>query len=440
MQDAVEAEMIDLRSGSKETNLGASLRTSAEMSFASYDAALGSVAPLLAAAEEDCRLARQLVAMPPIARVEAAAYNRRFRRVSLARMMVLQAEAALFEPGGDPRLLAELGTVIAGALAREVKGGGRRTAALGSWLLGKGLLRSWHRRLAREAFRGMGVLLREGEISEEAGLMSAGLAQFHEDIGDVEGATACWLRSASVYSRLGAAQPVAACHAQLGLLLVESGDLVNARFALGGALRLIDAAFTPSLTARVRLAMAEIEAGLGDPGGAREQVERARKLYALAPAPAEGIERSWREGRIAAASRQDGEAERQLGAARVALLRGGSLREAARVTLDQVLLRIGGGAGAGVAVAELTAPLAAVFAGAGEKWAADMEAMAQRAAAKPEESYRESAEMRTRLRRIRRADPRWPPLLTSSRMLGDRLLRGHGEQEDAIGAAKVEVQ
>src|ERR1700689_4696859 len=98
MQDAVEAEMIDLRSGSKETNLGASLRTSAEMSFASYDAALGSVAPLLAAAEEDCGRGRQLVAMPPIARAEAPAYNRRFRRVSLARMMVLQAEAALFEP------------------------------------------------------------------------------------------------------------------------------------------------------------------------------------------------------------------------------------------------------------------------------------------------------------------------------------------------------
>jgi hypothetical protein len=378
--------------------------------------------------------------MRSLERVTAAVHEARFHRPTLARMMVLEAEAALFDPAGDPRLLAELGTVIAGALAREVEGGSRRTAAVGSWLLGKGLLRSWHRRLAREAFRGMVALLREGEISEEAGLMSAGLAQFHEDIGDVDGATACWLRSACVYSRLGAAQPVAACHAQLGLLLVESGDLVNARLLLGGALRLIDAAFAPSLTARVRLAMAEVEAGLGDPGGAREQVERARKLYALAPAPAEGIERSWREGRIAAASRQDRQAERLLGAARVALLMGGSLGEAARVTFDQVLLRIGGGAGAELAVVELTAPLAAVFGGAGERWAADMEAMARRPAAKPEESYRECAEMRKRLRRMRRADLRRPPLLTSSRMLGDRLLRGHGEHEDAIGAARAEVQ
>jgi hypothetical protein len=150
---------------------------------------------------------------------------------------------------------------------------------------------------------------------------------------------------------------------------------------------LIDAAFAPSLTARVRLAMAEVEVGLGDPGGAREQVERARKLYALAPAPAEAIERSWREGRIAAASRQDGEAERLLGAARVALLRGGGLGEAARVTLDQVLLRIGGGAGAGAAVAELTAPLAAVFPGAGERWAAAMAATARLAVERPEASY-----------------------------------------------------
>jgi hypothetical protein len=288
-------------------------------------------------------------------------------------------------------------------------------AVLGSWLLGRELLRSWHRRLARQAFLSMVPVLRPRDVSEEAALMSAGLARLHEDLGDVEGATARWLQGAYLFSRLGAAQPAAACQAQLGLLLVDRGDLADALFPLGNAARSIDAAFAPSLAARVRLALAEAEAALGNAGAAREQMECARRLYPLASSRTEAIERTWREGRVAAAARRDDEAEWLLGAARSALLREGSLEEVARVTLDQVLVRIESGRGAGVA--ELTGAVAARFPGRGEAWAADVAATAGRAVARPEASCTLCAEMRRRMRRNRRADPRRPALLTSSRML-----------------------
>jgi tetratricopeptide (TPR) repeat protein len=430
--------MTDRPSCPKNLCLAEPLAGSARAPFATYEAALGEVAPLLAAAEQDRRLARQLLAMPSQVRVEAAAYNRRFRRLSLARLTVLEAEAALFDPTGDPRPWGVGGAASAAALAGDRAGGARRTAALASWLLGKGLLRSWHRRLARQAFLSMAPLLRPREVSEEAALRSAGLAQLHEDLGDVEGATARWLQGAYLFSRLGAAQPAAACQAQLGLLLVDRGDLANALFPLGNAARSIDAAFAPSLAARVRLALAEAEAALGNAGAAREQMERARRLYPLAPSRAEAIERTWREGRVAAAARRHDEAEWLLGAARSALLREGSLEEVARVTLDQVFVRIESGQGAGVA--ELTGAVAARFPRRGEAWAADLAAAARRAVARPEASHRLCAEMRRRMRRNRQADPRRPALLTSSRMLGDRLLRRRGEHEDPIGAAGTEVE
>jgi hypothetical protein len=188
--------MTDRGSSARETRALDAPRSAAGVPFATYEAAVGEVAPLLAAPEEDRRLARQLLAMPSLTRVEAAVHDCRFHRVSLARMMALQAEAALFDPAGDARPWAELAAAIGAVLARGSKGGAWRTAALGGWLLGKGLLRSGHRRLAREAFHSMVAVVGEGDSAEEMGLRSAGLAQVHEDMGEVEGATASWLRSA----------------------------------------------------------------------------------------------------------------------------------------------------------------------------------------------------------------------------------------------------
>jgi hypothetical protein len=75
--------------------------------------------------------------------------------------------------------------------------------------------------------------------------------------------------------------------------------------------------------------------------------------------------------------------------------------------------------------------------GRGEAWAADMATTARRAVERPEASYGPCVEMRRPMRRKRRADRRRPALLTISRMLGDRLLRGRGENEDPIGPAKT---
>jgi hypothetical protein len=429
--------MSDRHSGGAETHLEKPEPSTAEAELAAYEAALGAAGPLLATAMEDRRLVRQLLAMPPLERATAAVHESRFHRPTLARMMALEAEAALLDPAGDPRPAAELAAAIAAALPRDSAGVARRTAALAYWLLGKGLLRSRHCRLAREAFQVIFAFLPGGEISEEAALVSAGMAQLHEDTGDLDSATACWLWAAYLFAKLGAAQPAAACQGQLGLLLLDAGELANARFPLKHALALIDGAFAPSFTARVRLALAEAAAALGDQETAREEVARARKLYPLAFSPAEWIEQTWREGRIAVLARHDGEAEVLLDSARCALVRSGSLGEAARVTFDQVLLRMERARGAGVR--ELTARLAEEFPGPGEKWAIEMAVVARRAVARPEESRSQCAAMRLRLRQPRRADARRPPALTSSRLLGDRLLRRRGEQEDPIGAAEAEV-
>jgi tetratricopeptide (TPR) repeat protein len=405
-------------------------------SAAAYMARTSPAGDLLAAAREDHGLAAQLLALPASERQERVLRDPRFQRQTLATWFVLQAEGALFDPQADPGEAAELAVAIALALAAAGQGRASCTAALGYWLLGRALLRQARWRRAEQAFHCIFALLPDRAACEERGLALAGLAQLHGDRGQVDAATAFFLEAAHVFSRLDAPRPAAACQAELGLLLLDTGDLLDAAHSLRTALVLLagDDALAPSLAARMWLGLAEIEAVAGDAELARRHLDRARALYRLAPSPTEEIDRSWREARIAFAAEQDAEAEVLFNRVRRELLARGSLPEAARATFDQVLLRLE--AGRWEAIAELAAALREGFGAAGGPSAREMGELARLAATGGAQSfYRACHDFRRRLRQSWPAAPGRLHLLTPTRALADRLLRHRGEHEDPLGAA-----
>jgi tetratricopeptide (TPR) repeat protein len=251
--------------------------------------------------------------------------------------------------------------------------------------------------------------------------------------GHEQQAAALMLRAAYLYAMRGERAPEAACQAQLGLLLHRTGDLESAGRPLRAALGLFDAAFAPSLAARLRLALAGIETVLGHAAAARKQLRRARALYPLAPSPAEQVARRWREARIAAAAGKNDRAEALLEQVRRELLDRGSLDEAARCSCEQLLIQIENRRFD--AADRLAADLERAFPPAGEPWARELAALARLAAMEPGACYPASYELRRRLRRPAAACPGRPALLVPARALADRLLRGCGELEDPIGAA-----
>jgi tetratricopeptide (TPR) repeat protein len=412
----------------------------AEAPPAAYAAGLSGVARLLATAQEDRELAAQLL-MPALARIAAASCEPRYFRPTLVRLLALEAEAALDDPARDPRPVAELGAMLAAAVVHQGHGKARCPAAAAAaawawWLLGRSLLRASQRRLARSAFETVHSFIpRPAAPSEEAALAAVGLAQVAEDGGELEVAEAHLLRAADLYSQLDAVTPAASCHAQLGFLLYESGDLEGAARQLRAGLELLDPAFAPSLAARMWLALAEIETTLADSAAAAESLHRARRLYRLAPSLSEAIERTWREARIALAAGADAQAHALLDIVRRELLAHGSLAEAARGTYEQLLVEVD--AGHIDAAGELVAELACAFPGAADALAAEMAGLARLAAVRPQAFYAASLELQRRLRHRAPTCPGRRPLLLPTRLLADRLLCLRSELEDPVGAADL---
>lgn len=403
--------------------------------IAAYESLPTSAVALLAAAESDAELAASLLALPRMERQAAALHNPRFRRRTLAKLLLLRAESELLDATADALATAELAAAVASALPHEPGGETWRAAALGYWLLGKAQLAAQEWRPAEQSFRSMSAVIAERGPSEERALVAVGRAQLAADSGDVDAATAEFLDAAYGFAQLEATQSMAACQAELGLLLLDTGDLLNARYLLDVAVRLLDGGAAPSLAARLRLALAEIAMALGERALASEELVRARALYPLGPggaAGAETLERRWREGRIAAAAAGGGvDAADLLAEVRRELLVRGSLAEAARCTFDELLLRID--AGRSSDVGDLTGGLARAFPGEGERWAEAMAHVARVAADNREAMYSPSWELRRRLRQAVPADPARPPLLIPVRRLTDRVLRRRAELEDPIG-------
>ncbi|HEY6321897.1 MAG TPA: hypothetical protein VJA16_10095, partial [Thermoanaerobaculia bacterium] len=284
-------------------------------------------------------------------------------------------------------------------------------------------------------FRDMSAVLPDAGPSEERALAAVGRAQLAADRRDVDGATERFLEAAYGFALMGSAQSTAACKAELGLYLLDAGDLINARLSLGVAIAFLEAAAAPSLAARLHLALAETAVALGKQALASEELVRAQALYPLAPdgaAGPEALERRWREGRIAAAAGDGAQAAGLFDEVRRVLLVQGCLAEAARCTFDELLLRIDTRRSRDVG--DLTGALAEAFPGEGERWAEEMAWLARLAADKPEAVYAPCWELRDRLRLALFVDPARPPLLLPARRLTDRVLRGRGELADPIGA------
>jgi hypothetical protein len=392
---------------------------------------------LLSMAETDAQLAARLMAMPACERQAAALDDPRFRRRSLWQLLALRAESELFDPAADARPTAELAAAIASVLPRDATGKGWRSSALSYWLFGKALLGARQWRLADDAFRCMGKFIPKAGAAEETALAAVGQAQVAADTGAVDVAIGQFLCAVQWFAQLGAVESVAACQAELGLVLLESGDLMSAQRPLSTAVRLLDAGAAPSLAARLRLALAEVAAVLEGPAAAGEEVRRARALYDLAPdgpSGPEALERRWREARVAVAVGDAAGAATRFDEVRHQLLLRGSAAEAARCTFERLLLSIDARSFADVA--DLTGALARAFPGAGERWAREMEGLAALAAGDPEGALAPCWDLRGRLRQVAPLEPSRPPLLRSARLLSDRLLRRRGELEDPIGAGE----
>lgn len=426
---------MPLRSPPDEGKRPPAGRSGPPEALAAYESLPTSAVALLAAAETDAELAASLLALPRMERQAVALHDPRFRRPTLAKLLLLRAESEIFDPGVDPLPTAELAAAVASAVFQDTGGEFWQAAALAHWLLGKAQLAAREWQLAERSFRSMSAVLPDSVPSEERALVAVGRAQLAADRRDFDGATEKFLEAAYGFALLGSAQSTAACQAELGLYLLDTGDLIHARLSLGVAIAFLDAAAAPSLAARLHLALAEVAAALNEQAGAGEEFARAQALYLLAPdgaAGPEALERRWREGRIAAAACDAAGAAALLGEVRRELLVRGSLPEAARCTFDQVLLRID--AGNSRDVGDLTGALAQAFPGQGETWAEEMARVARLAAAQPEAAYAPCWELRRRLRQEVFAEPRRPLLLRAARLLTDRVLRRRGEFEDPIGA------
>jgi hypothetical protein len=399
---------------------------------ATYEARLSGAERLLARAAEDHELAAELLRMEPLARIAAAGSEPRFHRPSLVRLLALEVEAALDDPARDPRPAAELGATLAAAVPRDGQGKARRAAAWAWWLFGKALLGACQWRLARSAFQAMGAFIPRQGPAEEAALAAAGLGQAWEDAGEVDAAELQLLYAAYLYSRLDADTQSASCYAQAGFVRYETGSFENAAPALRAGVERLDAAFAPSLAARIWLVLAEIETTLERRAAAAECLDRARALYPLARSGAEKLDRTWRLARIALAAGDDARADALYERVRLRLLARGSLDEAARCTCEQTLARIE--ARRYAAAGETARALAGAFPGA-EELAAEIAALPRLAAKSRDAALEATLAVRQRLRQQPLALPGRLPALTPTRLLADRLLRQRGELEDPIGSA-----
>jgi hypothetical protein len=418
----------------RQPHRGSSPDPAPPLPWPQYEAALAGASGPQATAAEDARLARELRSLPCLERQEAALYEPRYHRPTLAQMLTLEAEAELWDPARDGRETAELAAAVALALPRQPHGKAHQTAALAHWHLGRALLRARQPRLAEQAFQCMFAWIPDRAPSDERALACAGLAQVHSDLTNLDAATGLFLSAAHTYSQLGAAGSTAACMAQLGILLLDSGDVLNAAYPLRTAVRLLDEALAPSLAARAWLALAEIAALLGEVARADGNRERARRLAPLAPSLSEAVERRRLEARIALASGRDAEAETLLDQVRQELLAHGSLAEAAGVSHELVVLRLAGRSSD--PIKDLTAALSKAFPGAGERWAGEIADLARLARERPDMVGEGHRRFRERLRREPLSSHGRAPLLVPSRVLADRLLRRRGELEDPIGSGR----
>jgi hypothetical protein len=391
---------------------------------------------LLAKAQQAAELARELMAMQRVERLQAARQETRFHRAALLTLLNLEAESALLQPRGREvgEQEAEAATVLAACLPRDARGRVGRAGALAHWLLGKARLHRGDLAGAARSFTEIVAFLDDSQKpSEEKALAAAGWAQVEQEVGAWDEAVAHFQQAAFAFAHAGAALPTAACLAEIGFILLTTHDLLLARRNLQRAWKLLDPALAPTMAARVALGCAEVEALLA---GDDESLwlERAHRLYPLPAQPFEELDRAWTEGRIATAAGRYGEGELLLQGVRLRLLAQGSLSEAVLISCDHLTMRLE--AAQPLQVDALADALDKAFPHYdGATWGCALLDLAETAAARGRDAYYSAVQLLVERLSALAPVPGRPDLLPSLRALTDRLLRHRGEFEDPIGAA-----
>jgi hypothetical protein len=162
-------------------------------------------------------------------------------------------------------------------------------------------------------------------------------------------------------------QAGAACHVQAGFALLEEVDPARARahFVIGGSA--LDGERAPALMTRALYGSAYCRAALDLPARAPEAPARDRPADDPDEDAGEEAFRCWWEGKISTCKHDYHAADRELETARRRLLAAGSLAEAARCSLDLLVVRLaaryrgsGQAAGLGDALIEAFGPEPAV--------------------------------------------------------------------------------
>jgi hypothetical protein len=306
-------------------------------------------------AEAASRSADELAAMPAGDALRAIAADARFRDPVAATALLLKAQDALDDPARSAQL-GEAAFAILSAQDSDPQGRNFSKLCRSLWMIVRGARLERRLEAADEAFRrGLPFLGAAPAVSEGRAALLAGVAQVRWAERRLDEAAAVFVQAARMFGELGERQGEAACRAQAGCVLVEQLDPWRAQAELAVCHLFIDAELAPALAVRVALMLAWCLVAVGRIELGRERLRAARKLYARAPGAGEEVFRAWweariaalggageaggTEGRAAAAGRADG----MLDAVRRRLFAEGSVAEAARCSLDLLVLRVEAG-------------------------------------------------------------------------------------------------
>jgi hypothetical protein len=318
----------------------------------------GELDAMFARAEAASRSADELAAMPAGDALRAIAADARFRDPVAATALLLKAEDALDDPARSAQL-GEAAFAILSAQDSDPQGRNFSKLCRSLWMMVRGARLERRLEAADEAFRrGLPFLGAAPAVSEGRAALLAGVAQVRWAERRLDEAAAVFVQAARMFGELGERQGEAACRAQAGCVLVEQLDPWRAQAELAVCHLLIDAELAPALAVRVALTLAWCLVAVGRIELGRERLRAARKLYGRASGAGEEVFQAWWEARIAALggageageaggtegrAAAAGKADGMLDAVRRRLFAEGSVAEAARCSLDLLVLRVEAG-------------------------------------------------------------------------------------------------
>jgi hypothetical protein len=269
------------------------------------------------------------------------------------------AEAAL-----DDLPRAERQAAAAFAILSQLDGDadGRNFALLlrALWMILRSRCRQGRLKAADEAFHlALPFLAAAPPVSAARAMLLAGVAQLRWAQRRLDEAAALFSQAARMFRAAADRRGEAACRAQAAWVLVEQADPSRARAQLARAQFQLDSELAPALAARIALVLAWCNFATGRAGQARECLRQANGVYDPAPPSGEETLRRWWMARIAVLSGEADQADGLLDVVRRRLLAVGSVAEAARSSLDLLVLRVD--AGRTDAVSELGPDLLRAF-------------------------------------------------------------------------------